>query len=140
MPYTVKWYIPDEIMYVHYTGVTTAEELRECLLQMRSFIESSPRELVHAISDVGDIVEAVPLKDSMKIVRDVGHHPRGGWTISIREKSVLVKMGSALGSSLFKLRFRAFDTLDQAVDYLKFVDESLSWDKVNQSVVHLTEA
>jgi hypothetical protein len=134
MPYTVNWYIPDELIYVHYTGVTTAEELRDCLLKMRSFIESSPCELVHAISDVGDIVEAVPLKDSLKIVRDVGHHPRAGWTISIREKSVLLKMGSALGSSVFKLRFRAFDTLDEAVAYLRSVDESLSWDKVNQSV------
>jgi hypothetical protein len=140
MPYTVTWYIPDEIIYVHYIGKMTVEELRESLLKMRELMEGSPRNLVHAISDVGDMVDPVPLKDSMKIVREVGHHPRSGWTISIREKSALVKMGSALGSSLFRLRFRAFDTLDQAIAHLKFFDEKLSWDKVGKAVAEPQKA
>ena len=139
MPYSVNWYIPGEVMYVHYTGVTTVQELRECLLEMRAFMDSSPRHLVHAISDVGDIVEPVSFKDSMRVVREVGPHPRAGWTISIREKSLMVKMGSALGSSIFKLRFRAFATLDQAIAHLKFVDSELSWDKVNKSSSKLAQ-
>jgi hypothetical protein len=132
MPYTVNWYIKNEVVYTHYTGVVTINELRACLLEMKKMIESSPRNQVHAISDVGDIIEPVAFKDSIGIVREVGHHPRAGWTISIREKSLIVKMGSALGSSIFKLRFRSFTTLDQAIAHLKFIDEALSWDKVEK--------
>jgi len=38
-------------------------------------------------------------------------------------------MGSAMGSSIFGLRFRAFDTLEQALVHLKYFDERLSWHK-----------
>ena len=108
MPYTVQWFIPDEVLYAHYSGVTTPDELRESMAEMQAMIESSPRNLVHTISDVGDIDESVPLVEAMKIIRETGSHPRSGWAISIRERSPLVKMGSALGASIFRLRFRAF--------------------------------
>ena len=139
MPYSVNWYIPDEILYIHYWGVMTNEELRESLLKMHSLMESSPRNLVHAINDVGDITQSVALKDSMKIVREVREHPRVGWSISIREKSVLVKMGSALGSSLLKMRYRAFDTLDEALAHLELKDAELHWNKADPSVVEPTK-
>lgn len=121
-------------MYVRYWGNITVGELRSCLTQMEAFIESSPRPLVHAISDVGDIIQPVPFKDSLRIVREVGPHPRSGWTLNIREKSSLVRMGSGLGASVFKLRFRAFDTLDEAIAHLKLFDPALSWEHIDPSV------
>ena len=135
----MNWYIKDEIIYVRYSGVITVDELRDCLTKMRAFIESSPRGLVHFIMDVGDIVEPVGLSDTLKLVRELGSHPRLGWSLSLREKSVLVKMGISFGSSIFKTRFRTFDTLDQAVAHLKLFDEGLSWDKVDNSVFERTE-
>src|SRR5262245_29744198 len=134
MPFSINWLIKDEVIFVKYYGVTTPEELRACLLKMGELIESSPRYLVHAINDVGDITKTVALKDSVRIVREVGHHPRYGWTVAIREKSMLVKMGSAIGASIFKLRFRAFSTLDQAITHLKASDRELSWHKMDISV------
>jgi hypothetical protein len=133
MPFSASWYIQNEIIYTRYWGVVTAEDLRNCLIETKAFMESSPRSIIHVISDVGDIIEPVPFKDTMRIVREVGPHPSAGWTLSIREKSTLVKMGSRLGSSIFKLRFRAFDRLDQAIAHLKFFDSGISWDKINKS-------
>ena len=134
MPYSLNWYIKNEILYARYWGVTTADELRECLLKIREMIDSSPRHLVHIISDVGDIEQSVRLSDSLRVVREVGAHPRSGWSISIREKSPLVKIGAAFGTGVFKLRFRAFTTLDQALEHLKLYDEDLSWDQVDNSI------
>jgi hypothetical protein len=139
MSYSLNWLIENEIIYACYSGVTTAEELRECLTKMTDLIESSPRPLVHMISDVGDIVEAVPLKDSIRIVREVGSPPRAGWSISVREKSTLVKMGAAMGASIFRMRYRAFDTLEQAIEHLKSVDGTLNWGKLDQSIVERTK-
>ncbi|MEP6984694.1 MAG: hypothetical protein ABI970_03795 [Chloroflexota bacterium] len=130
MSYSASWYIKDEIIYTHYWGVTTPEDLRKCLLETKALMDSSPRSIIHVICDVGDVVVPVPFKDSMQIVREVGPHERAGWNLNIREKSTLVKMGAALGSSIFKLRFRAFSTLEQAIAHLKFFDSAISWDKV----------
>lgn len=135
MPYSINWYIENEIIYSNYSGIVTPDELRACLTAVKEMVESSPRPLVHIISDLGDIEQGVPLKESIHIVRDVGGHSRSGWMLSIREKSVLMKMGSAMGSSLFKLRYRAFSTLEEAEVHLKSMDQALSWDKVNKSLV-----
>ena len=140
MPYSVDWYIENEITYTHYSGVTTADELRASLMQVQNLFSSSPRPLVHSIIDVGDVVEAVALKDTLSIMREVGNPPQAGWSITIREKSMLVKMGAALGASIFKLRYRSFGTLDEGVALLKEMDQTISWDKANPSVVaHLTQ-
>lgn len=135
MPYTVDWYIENEIIYTRYSSVTTTEELRESLVKSKALMDSSPRPLVHSIIDVGDVVEAVALKDSLSVVREVGTHPRAGWSITIREESMLVKMAAAMGSSLFRLRYRSFSTLDEAIALLKEMDQTISWDKATPSVV-----
>ena len=46
MPYSLNWLIENEVIYTHYSGLSTAEELRECLTKMLDLIESSPRSLV----------------------------------------------------------------------------------------------
>lgn len=140
MPYTTDWLIPNEILYVHYSGASTADELRECLLKLHDMIESSPRHFVHVISDVGDVEATVPVMESLRIVRQVGDHPRSGWSLNIREKSPVVKMGSAIGSSVLNLRFRAFATLDQALNHLKEFDDVLSWDKLRTEVPRTSQS
>lgn len=139
MPYTVNWYIKDEIIYVRYSGAVTADELHQSLIAANKLIDVSPRDFVHAINDVGDVTEPVSIKDSMRIVREVGNHPRTGWTLTIRTQSNLLKMGSGLGASIFKLRYRAFDTLDQALHHLKQFDQRISWDKVELTTSELLE-
>ncbi len=135
MPYDARWYIENEVIYLHYYGAMDAEDLRAALMEHKSLIENSPRSIVHVINDVGDVTVPVPLKDSLRIVREVGGHVRSGWSLTIREKSIIIKMGAALGASVFKMRYRAFDTLEQALAHLKLVDESIHWDKVNSDVV-----
>ncbi|MBI1282638.1 MAG: hypothetical protein GC179_31210 [Anaerolineaceae bacterium] len=137
MAFSVNWYIKDEIVYVRYSGATTGDELRDSLIMTKEFIESSSREFVHVINDVSDVTEALSVKESMAIVRDVGSHPRAGWTFSIGVKSSIVKMGSGLGASIFKLRYRAFDTLEQALAHLRQFDQRISWDKVEIAVPEL---
>ena len=135
MPYAIAWYIKDEILFVRFSGVLTGDDLRAYMKEAWSFVESSPRPLVHAINDVGDVVEPVSLIESLKVIRASEPHPRTGWSVNIREKSALVKMGAGFGSSVFKVRFKSVNTLDEAIAHLQFVDSALSWDKADASVV-----
>jgi hypothetical protein len=135
MPFTINWLIENEIVLSRYYGVVTADELYVCLTTAKAMIESSPRALVHILTDVGDITQGIPLGESIRIVRSLGAHPRAGWTITLREKSVVLRMGIALGRSLLKARARTFDTYDQAVAHLKQFDPLLNWSSLNQRVV-----
>lgn len=133
--YSVDWYIENEIIYVHYTDGLTIEGLRESIMATQALIESSPRPLVHIINDVGDVTDPISPKDSLDVIRDVGTHPRAGWTIILRESSFLLKLGIAFGTSVFKMRNRTFNTMEETEAFLKEMDDTLSWDKVNKSVI-----
>ncbi len=135
MPYQVNWYIENQIIYTHYSGIMSPDDLRESLQKCLQMIESSPREIVHAISDVGDVVEAISMKESLNILRETGTHPRSGWNFTIRQKSSMMKMVAAMGSSIFNLRYRTFDTLDESLRYLKDFDQNISWEQVDERFI-----
>jgi hypothetical protein len=134
MPYSLDWLIPDEIIYIRYGATLSSEELYECLMTVHEMMDGSTRPIIHVINDVGGVEVAMPYKESMKAVREAGPNARAGWTINIHEKSLLVKMGTAFGSSLFKMRYRAFDTMDEAIAHLKHADETLHWENLNKDL------
>ncbi len=135
MPHETRWYIENEIIFVRYSGVMSKEELRGAMLELKDLIESSPRPLVHVINDSADVTVPVSIKDSVQLVREVGSHERIGWTLTVREKSLVLKMGTAFGTSIFKMRFRAFDTLEQALAHLRTVDSTIHWEQAKSEVV-----
>lgn len=133
MPFTINWYIENEVAYIHYSGVTSPAELKESLLTVKGMVDNSTRHLVHVISDVGDVTDAVAPIDSLKIIREVGTSERSGWNIILREKSALIKLGIAISTTALKSRNRAFATLEAAEAFLKEMDPGLSWDKADKS-------
>lgn len=135
MPYSVDWYIEDEIIYLYYEGESTADELRESLLTMIDMIKKSPRQWVHVLTDVGDVTQPVSPKISLDVIRDVGTDQKMGWNIVLREQSVMMKIGIAFGSSIFKTRTRTFDTIEEAEAFLAEKDTAINWDNVNKSVI-----
>lgn len=135
MPFSVNWYIENEIIFVHLSGVLTADEVRESLLTVAHLIDTSPRSLVHIITDTVDIVQPLSSVDNLKVMREVGNHERNGWSVILGEKSMLVKIGVAIATSLFRTRTRTFDTLEDAEAFLKEVDTTLSWERADRSVL-----
>lgn len=138
MPYSIQWYIPNEIIFARYWGAVATAELETAMLEAKDLIETSPRHLVHTILDVGDITESAPLGESLQIVRKTGFHARAGWQISIREKSMLVKMGTAFARSILNVRTKNFDTFDEAAAFLRDVDDTLAWQNADPSVLKTT--
>ena len=135
MSYSVDWYIENEIIYLYYWGESTADELRDSLLTVIDMIKKSPRQLIHVLTDVGDVNQPVSPKQSLEVIREVGSDDQMGWNIVLREKSVMIKIGIAFGTSIFKTRNRAFDTLAEAEAFLAEKDPTINWDKVNKSVI-----
>ncbi len=135
MPYSLNWYIENEIIYLHYSGEVTKDELYESLMENKRMVDNSPREWVHLISDVGDVTTPLSPKHSLDVVRKIGDSPKGGWTLVLREQSVIIKMSVAFGTSIFKTRTRTFDTLEEAEAFLKEKDTNINWDAIDKSVL-----
>ncbi|MEZ4670888.1 MAG: hypothetical protein R3E39_23540 [Anaerolineae bacterium] len=134
MPYTVNWYIENEVIYVHYSGAATTEMMRDSMATMQAMIENSPRHMVHTITDVGDITKPMNPKDALENARDMAPNARTGWTIVLREKSVVVKVGVMVGASVFKTRVKSCSTTADAIACLKEIDPELSWDRADPSI------
>ncbi len=135
MPYSIRWYIQDEIVFQRVWGKATADEHRQMLSELNQVVESSPRQLVHIISDVAGVTESIPIKDVVAIQRENGSADNVGWVIILGEKSPLVKMGAAIGTSIFKVRTRFFDSMDEVEPFLRQMDTTISWDKVDNTVL-----
>ncbi len=135
MPYSVDWYIEDELIYLYYWDETTPDELRASLLEIQTMTQQSSRPLVHIFTDVGDVTKPVTPKESLDIIRDVGTNDKSGWNIILREKSIMMKIGIAFGTSIFKTRTRTFDTIEEAEAFLAEKDPTINWDNVNKSVL-----
>lgn len=134
MPYTVEWFIPNQVIYTRYFGVIEEQELLESLSAMNAMVAGSPHPYVHTIADVGDVVKPVYPQKAMQIAREAGSHERTGWNLIIREQSVLVKLGIAFGAVLVKSKLRAFATQKEAEAFLRDVDGTLNWQGINEAI------
>jgi hypothetical protein len=140
MPYSVNWFIENEIIYTTYSGVMTTDELKKSSVTIISLIESSPRSLVHIINDGGNVTQALSPKQGLSIIREVKPHPRAGWNISLHEISMFSKMLFMFSSSILGMRNRSFDTMEEAVAFLKEMDSTLSWDRADYSFISVNNS
>jgi hypothetical protein len=135
MPFKINWLIENEVILKQYHGVITVDELQKSLFAANEMIAASPRPIVHVLSDVGDVTQGLPVAESVKTIRSVTIHPRAGWSITLREKSMLIRMSIALARSLLKARARTFETMDEALAHLRHVDRQLTWDNLNEALL-----
>lgn len=135
MPYKIDWYIKDEVIFSEYSGVITADEVRGAMAAVNSLTENSPRSLVHVLIDVGNVTQSLDPKQGITTLRETPPHPRSGWSIIMREHSIFAKMLIMFGASIFKARTRSFDTLEEAIRFLKEMDSTINWEQADHSLV-----
>lgn len=135
MPFTIDWLIPGQVIFLRVFGVITEDDMRASFESVNNMIESSNYPHVHLIDDTGDVEKPISPLKALDIGRQIGIHERLGWALITREKSVLVKMGTAFGSSLVKSKVKSFETLEDAEAFLKDVDASLKWDQIDRKVI-----
>lgn len=134
MTYSIDWLIPGQIIYAYFSGVLEENEVRDALMSILDMIKSSDYPYVHIIDDTGDITMPLSPRKMLEISRELINNDRLGWSLIIREKSILVKMGVAFGSSVIKSKVRSFKTFDEAAQFLKEVDGMLDWNQMNSEL------
>jgi hypothetical protein len=100
--------------------------------------DQSPRSLVHVVADSSNVTKNLNIKDVMKTLGNVKPHPKAGWNITVGETDKLIKFTTDVARQILRLRTCSFDTLEQAIAFLKDIDPSIDWQQADQMVLTTT--
>ena len=126
MPQQTSWIIENHLVQMKYTGDISVEDLVEGSTQLKANLESSDAPLVHVLVDVLEMTSFPKrVQEITPIVREAMSHPRYGWLVLVGFKNPFVSSLAFLVSQIFRSRYRAFKTYDEAMHFLEQVDPEL---------------
>lgn len=138
MNYSNRWYITNEILYVRYWHESTPEIVVQQIDEMYTMLNQSSGNAIHVIVDATYVTKPLSVKDYSKLVGHYKTHPKYRWTLMVAQKNALIRFVSTIGMHLFNTRQRTFDTVDEALAFLKEIDPDINWSQADPSV--LTES
>jgi hypothetical protein len=118
------WYCEDHVIFLRFVGKITADDLPAMDTFVVRCYESSPQVMVHMIVDVRDVTEHTPLRQTLRL-RSL-RHARRGWmmTVGALQHPVSRFVVGAI-TSMFKIRHRDADGVDEALDFLQGLNPGL---------------
>ncbi len=133
MAYHVSWLLENRIILIRYQGTVTLKDLESYLTEtahMRDQANAalgSNGPLVHTITDASSMEKnAISLPEALQATRlTVTSQQRVGWSVYI-SAGVIDRFFSTAGHQLAGVRYRAVDSIEEAVAFLKSVDDTLS--------------
>jgi len=136
MSVEVCWYLPGRILYS--PGSLLKEDIAQRNALVLEMIETEGQPpMVHSLIDhtnryTAEDLQARPRQASYYVSlsqdevrqRLIGH-PLLGWVLSINTPTSALKMAGAVMSQQSNYRWRSFDSLDAALDFLQQIDMTL---------------
>jgi hypothetical protein len=74
----------------------------------------------------------------MQRMLEIYKHPSLGWVISVGNKNPLFQFFASVIAQIYRARARRFNTIQEALDFLREQDTTLNWDEADNTV--FTEA
>src|SRR5262245_12774830 len=119
MTYEVTWHTKGRVIYDRLWDAVTISNVKETSAIIARMLDEreSATALVHLVVDMTDVTK---LPRSLK---DVGaglshmKHPALGWTVVV-STSTMSRFFTSTLAQMFRLRFRAFNTLDEGIAFL----------------------
>jgi hypothetical protein len=123
MAYHVEWYHPNRVILARFWGDTSVEELKEMFesLIARMDVGDAP---VHTISDITEMRKFPLSIAAIKNAMPRADHPNQGWNVVVGGP-VLAHSFSQIISRVLNVRYRSFQTRDEALEFLAMQDETL---------------
>lgn len=123
MPFRIDWLVEQHLVYINVHGTTTVEDLRNYDDYALRVLDESPHPLVHTIYDYSQAQIVPPLQETVKM--KAGKHPNVGWVIFVNMQDIMTRFILSTASQVFRLRFRSFKTLEEALEFIQSVDSTL---------------
>lgn len=123
MAYKVSWHLEGRIVHFLLTGNLTIEELAAGSNEIEQLFDEGTAP-IHMISEVRDLgrypMQIFQLKEAIRFV----NRPELGWTAVVGLKGPSAVIANVF-SKIARTRQKPFDTLEEAIAFLKEQDSSL---------------
>jgi hypothetical protein len=123
MPYTLRWLAAEKVVFQVVSGNFTVAELVASDADLVACLDQSTAPLVHMLVDLSGL-SSVPLVGAFKDIPSL-KHPRMGWYICFGISNKMLQSILYLVGQVFKVRYRFFNTPEEALDFLQKVDSTL---------------
>jgi hypothetical protein len=134
MPFKIHWYVPEQIIICRYWDNISEEDLHLSLDEMDQLVDQSPRDFIHAISDMREVTEHVNAGIVMKYMRDRGVHPRSGWAITVGNQNSLLRFMYNVIKNFTRLRLHGCTTMEEALAFLRERDDTIDWNAISTEI------
>jgi hypothetical protein len=132
----IWWYVTGRILYS--PGSTLKEDIAQRNAMALELIETEGQPpMVHTLIDhtkrySAEELQTLPrqvqyyiFSDGNEVREKLIRHPMLGWVLSINTPTTALKMAGSVISQQDNYRWRHFDTLDEALDFLEQIDTTL---------------
>lgn len=130
--YKVSWQVEQRIILAHISGDYSTENMVDCNQTIYQYLDEGNKP-VHLIIQIEDLkkypTELLTIKaSSEKILK----HPAIGWMFLVGFNNPFARFLSATVGQLSKLQFKHVSNLDEALQILRRVDDSLDETSLSQ--------
>ncbi|MCA9908539.1 MAG: hypothetical protein KC519_07815 [Anaerolineae bacterium] len=135
MPYQNEWLVPNAVILTRFLGETTKEEMIASGNRTVAMIDSCDTQWVHIIVDSSAATSSPSLPATISTARATPVHARAGWVCTVGGQNGIVKLAMGVARELMNLRAQSFNSIDEAIVYLKRVDETIDWSQARMELV-----
>lgn len=123
MPFQVSWYVEKRIVYGHYYGEITIEELTEATAIIYDYLEQTEAP-AYLIVDTTDVTRHPYSLASLKQALGRDRHPNLAWTLGVTPNK-MVRMMSGMLNQMARMQAKHFTKLEEALEFLQRLDKTL---------------
>ncbi|MBE0690607.1 MAG: hypothetical protein IH587_10855 [Anaerolineae bacterium] len=135
MPVTTNWYVPNAVIYTRFSGEPTEDDIVSNSHAINVMVAESDRPRVHVLTDFTAVTTATPLAVILRASKFTRPHERIGWVITIGEQDPVIKLMAKIARQLVHLKTRGVDTVEDAIDILKSLDDTIDWSQARGEVL-----
>ncbi len=123
MPYAIEWLMPQHVLVVKFGKHLSLDELPDYDAYMISVLDAAGDKKIHLLPDVTALEQFPNLLQSQQLSHL--RHPNIGWVVVIGNTSPLMKTIGILLERLIGMRFQWSTSYDQALVFLRRMDDTL---------------
>lgn len=132
MPYEVRWYYPQRILLLRVYDTVTVEDIGLFGVKIREFANEAIPPM-YTIIDALDVKQFPTNLNQLRQAATMERHPNVVWTILVSQNK-LINFITSVFTQLSGVTFRAFDSMEAAVEFIALKEPSLNLHKEEQEI------
>ena len=126
MGYEIDWLVAGRVIKAEYFDELDLQTMIEIGDELVTMIDSADSPLVHVLMDTERVTQYPhQVAQLVKTANNIYRNPRIGWSIVYGREDRLMKFVMTTITGMFKVRFRIFNTQEDAFAFLNSVDQEL---------------